>query len=162
MYSPERNYSEEVAPNVCQRPDGARMRVTRDPRNNSTPHSTQYTLIASSSKNIHKTVINFFVLSTVMLQFFLMTLIAIRTETFAQFKLDLSSKSTVSCLFFFLSVNVYSSSLWAETCKKLNPVEFVERTYFQEEDDARGTKTYAPVMITTSDQRELIERRREN
>ena len=111
------------------------------------------------SKNIHKTVINFFVLSTVMLQFFLMTLIAIRTETFAQFKLDLSSKSTVSCLFFFLSVNVYSSSMWAETCKKLNPVEFVERTYIQEKDDTRGTKIYAPVMIMTDDQRKELERK---
>ena len=111
------------------------------------------------SRNIHKTVINFFVLSTVMLQFFLMTLIAIRTESFAQFKLKLSSKSTVSCLLFFLSVNVYSASLWAETCKKLNPVEFVERTYIQKEDDTRNTPTYAPEMLMTDEQKQSFERK---
>merc|ERR1712136_619670 len=92
------------------------------------------------------------------IQFFLMTLIAIRTESFAQFKLNLSSKSTVSCLLFFLSVNVYSASLWAETCKKLNPVEFVERTYYQTEDDTRDTQIYAPEMLMNDEQKQNFKR----
>ena len=110
------------------------------------------------SKNIHKTVINYFVLSTVMLQFFLTTLILIRTESFAQFKLNLTSKSTVSLFLFFVSVNVYSASLWAETCKKLNPVEFVEPIYVRKEDDNEDTKIYAPVMLMSDEQKETLGR----
>ena len=112
------------------------------------------------SKKIHKTVINFFVLSTVILQFFMMMLIAIRTESFAQFKLNLSSKSTVSVFLFFISVNVYSASLWSETCKKLNPVEFVEGVYIKEKDES--FKIYAPEMLMSEEQKELIQRKKES
>ena len=40
IYSPEQNYSEEVARNVCRRPDGARTQDSRRTLgNNSAPHS---------------------------------------------------------------------------------------------------------------------------
>ena len=113
------------------------------------------------SKNIYKTVINYFALSTVILQFFLMVVIAIRTESFSEFKLNLSSKSTVSCLLFFLSVNVYSSSLWSETCKKLNPVEFVEGMNIEETEVNQSGKLYAPVMLMINENKQSVHKTEE-
>ena len=114
------------------------------------------------SKKIHKTVINFFVLSTVILQFFMMILIAIRTKSFAQFQLNLSSKSSVSCLLFFLSVNVYSSALWSETCKKLNPIEHVEAVYIEAKEDDTNIKMYSPEMLMSEEQKLKLQRKRES
>lgn len=107
------------------------------------------------NKKIHITAINFFVLSTIFLQFFMMILVAIRTGSFAEFKFNLSSKSSISCLLFFLSVNIYSSSLWSETCKKLNPIEYIERSHIQENENEKieNPKIYTPVTLMTEDQK---------
>ena len=61
---------------------------------------------------------------------------------------------------FFISVNVYSASLWSETCKKLNPVEFVEGVYIKEKDES--FKIYAPEMLMSEEQKELIQRKKES
>ena len=87
-----------------------------------------------------------------------MVVIAIRTESFSEFKLNLSSKSTVSCLLFFLSVNVYSSSLWSETCKKLNPVEYVEGIHLEETDEVKSAKIYAPVMLMNDENHQAVQK----
>ena len=59
------------------------------------------------NKKVHSTAINFVILSTVMLQFFMMMFTLIRGGTWR----SLSAMSKCSILFFFLSCNIYFAQL---------------------------------------------------
>ena len=50
---------------------------------------------------------------------------------------------------FIISVNVFSAQLWAETCKKISPIEYVEVTYIRDDVD-QSEYVYLPEVLADS------------
>ena len=71
-----------------------------------------------------------------------------------------TTRSKISIVFFLLSVNIYLAQLWADTCRKFSPIEYLECIYIQ--DDSRldpGKKVYLPETLMTATEREDLKRR---
>ena len=47
---------------------------------------------------------------------------------------------------FIVSVNVFSAQLWAETCRKISPIEYVEVTYIRDDVD-QSEYVYLPEVL---------------
>ena len=71
-----------------------------------------------------------------------------------------TTRSKISIVFFLLSVNIYLAQLWADTCRKFSPIEYLECIYIQ--DDSRldpGKKVYLPETLMTASEKEDLKRR---
>ena len=101
------------------------------------------------NKKVHSTAINFVILSTVMLQFFMMMFSLIRNGTFD----NLTVRTEISIMLFLLSVNIYSAQLWSDTCKKFSPIDYVESTYIRDDFDEEKNGIYAPVTLMDDDEK---------
>ena len=116
------------------------------------------------SKKSYKTLINYITLSTLTLQLFLLIVISIRTELFDDLKFDEFEDLTfnlifiVSCLLFFLSVNIYFSSFWSKMCNKSNPVEYVERMPVEETDETKLSQLYVPMVLKFDDNEQSVQK----
>ena len=64
---------------------------------------------------------------TVILQFFMMIFSILRSGNIS----FLTTRSKFSIFFFLLSVNIYLAQLWADTCRKFSPIEYLECVYIQ-------------------------------
>ena len=71
--------------------------------------------------------------------------------------------SKVAVGLFFLSINVYSSQLWAHTCRRLNPVKYTEKFYISDwdrplNDNEKSLPPYLPVTLMSSKEKRGIKR----
>ena len=96
------------------------------------------------NKRVHATAISFVVLATVVLQFF-MTIFSVIRSGKAFSELSLRSKYAIGL--FFLSVNIFSAQLWADTCKKFSPIEYRECTLVREQDLHQPDYNYLPDIL---------------
>jgi len=94
------------------------------------------------SKKVHATAISFVILNVVMLQFFMLLFLYVRNGEAT----DISKYTKVMLFLFFCTVNVFSAQLWAQTCKKFSPIEYVECTYIREDVDA-ASYVYLPEVL---------------
>merc|ERR1712029_572346 len=86
-------------------------------------HNLMYVYKRSKiNQKVHETAIGYVVFSTLILQFVMVVFIVVRAGNEEFFLL----KSKVAIGLFFLSINVYSSQLWAHTCRAFSPVKFKE------------------------------------
>lgn len=115
-------------------------------------HNLLYAYRSSKiNKAVHSTAISFVVLSTVILQFFMMVFTIIRGGMGIT---QLSLMSKFAICFFLISVNILSAQLWSSTCKKFSPIEYVECTYIRDSEvEARRDRIYLPEVLMTHDER---------
>jgi len=120
-------------------------------------HNLMYAYKPSKiNKKVHATAIGFVILGTVILQFFMMIFSVLRGGNAGFF----TTRSKISIVFFLLSVNIYLAQLWADTCRKFSPIEYLECIYIQ--DDSRldpGKKVYLPETLMTASEKEDLKRR---
>ena len=104
------------------------------------------------NKKVHSTGINFVILSTVMLQFFMMLFSLLRNGSW---DIDgLQYRTILSILLFLLSINIYSSQLWSDTCKKFSPIDYVESTYIRDDlDEHKKSAIYVPLTLMNDDEK---------
>ena len=102
------------------------------------------------NKKVHSTAINFVILSTVILQFFMMMFSLIRSGSWE----ELETRSEVSIFFFLLSANIYFAQLWADTCKKCSPIDYIENTIINEElSEQDKNSIYSPFTLMDDDEK---------
>lgn len=102
------------------------------------------------NKKVHSTAINFVILTTVILQFFMMMFSLIRSGSWN----DLNIRSEVSIFFFLLSANIYCAQLWADTCKKFSPIDYIENTIISDElSEQEKNSIYSPFTLMDDDEK---------
>ena len=74
-----------------------------------------------------------------------------------------TTRSKVAIGFFLVSINVFSAQLWADTCRKFSPIEYVECIYIKDDarldPDAGEQPVYLPETLMSDRERtELIRR----
>ena len=69
------------------------------------------------NKKVHATAINFVIMSVALLQFFMIIFSVIRSldTSFSNFAL----RTKIAILLFFITMNVCSSQIWSNTCRKI-------------------------------------------
>ena len=114
-------------------------------------HNLMYAYRPSRVSNkLHFTAINFVILSVVMLQFILMIFALIRTASWN----DMTGRTKVSALLFFISTNIYFSQLCIDTCKKCSPIDYAENLLIREElNEEDRDNIYVPVSLMTDDEK---------
>ena len=114
-------------------------------------HNLMYAYTPSRVSNkLHFTAINFVILSVAMLQFILMIFALIRTASWN----DMTGRTKVSALLFFISTNIYFSQLCIDTCKKCSPVDYVENLLVREElSEEDRDNIYVPFSLMTDDEK---------
>ena len=65
------------------------------------------------NKKVHATAINFVIMSVALLQFFMIIFSVIRSPD------SFSLRTKVAILLFFITLNVCSSQIWSNTCRKI-------------------------------------------
>ena len=75
---------------------------------------------------------------------------------------NFSSRSKVSIAFFLVSINVFSAQLWADTCRKFSPIEFVECIYIKDDSklDSGKKPVYLPETLMTEREKEDLKQMR--
>ena len=114
-------------------------------------HNLMYAYKPSKiNKKVHATAINFVILSTVLLQFFMMIFCIIRTGSWK----DLTTRTYVSIILFLLATNIYFAQLWADTCKKCSPIDYVESLMIREDlGDKENPNIYLPFTLMDDDEK---------
>ena len=101
---------------------------------------------SKTGKATHASAIGFVILSVVVLQFFMMIFFLIRSGSeLARFQLTLQSEVMIGI--FFVCVNVFSAQLWADTCRKLSPIEYVEATVLRDDVEYYKDVVYLPDVL---------------
>ena len=75
------------------------------------------------NKKVHATAINFVIMSVALLQFFMIIFSVLRSLDTSFYNFALRTK--VAILLFFVTVNVCSSQIWSNTCRKIRWVSIL-------------------------------------
>merc|ERR1712179_674014 len=68
----------------------------------------------------------------------------IRTESWK----DMALRTQVSILLFLLATNIYFAQLWADSCKKCSPIDYVESMIIREDlDEEEKNHIYTPFTL---------------
>jgi hypothetical protein len=73
------------------------------------------------NKKVHATAINFVIMSVVLLQFFVILFSIIRSLDTG---IIASTKTKAAIFLFFITLNVASSQIWSNTCRKLSAIKY--------------------------------------
>ena len=102
------------------------------------------------SNKLHFTAINFVILSVVMLQLILMMFALIRTASWN----DMTGRTKVSALLFFISTNIYFSQFCIDCCKKCSPIEYVDNLVIREDlSEEDRDNIYLPFPLMNDDEK---------
>ena len=101
------------------------------------------------SKAVHRSAINFVIFSVTVLQFFMTVFSVLRSiENDSGFSFDTTTtRSRISLLLLFLTIMVFAAQAWADWCKKISPIKFVDVLYADEEGGWEGEQQYIPSVL---------------
>jgi len=97
------------------------------------------------NKKVHATAINFVIMSVALLQFFMIIFSVIRSLDTSFYNFALRTK--VAILLFFLTVNVCSSQIWSNTCRKISPIKYEDVTLASDNVEDEHSQPFLPEVL---------------
>jgi len=97
------------------------------------------------NKKVHATAINFVIMSVALLQFFMIIFSVIRSLDTSFYNFALRTK--VAILLFFVTVNVCSSQIWSNTCRKISPIKYEDVTLASDNVEDEHSQPFLPEVL---------------
>merc|ERR1719427_2616678 len=97
------------------------------------------------NKKVHATAINFVIMSIGLLQFFMIVFSFVRSWNSNLSSLDLRTKAAL--LLFFVTVNVCSSQIWSNTCRKISPIKYEDVTLASDNVEDEHSQPFLPEVL---------------
>jgi len=110
------------------------------------------------NKKVHATAINFVIMSVALLQFFMIIFSVIRSldDSIKAF----SMKTKVAIILFFITLNVCSSQIWSNTCRKISPIKY-EDVMLADDKDEHMASVFLPEVLKATVMDEKQRQRRQ-
>jgi len=97
------------------------------------------------NKKVHATAINFVIMSVALLQFFMIIFSVIRSldTSFSNFAL----RTKIAILLFFITMNVCSSQIWSNTCRKISPIKYEDVMLANDNAEDEHSQPFLPEVL---------------